>query len=100
MTLQTLNKQTYEERLFQFDFSGRMASGATLSAPVSVISVNQANVGGSVNVTISSITLSGKVLQALFVGGTSGETYKITAKAIDSDAQKLELDGYLRVQDE
>lgn len=100
MTLQTLTKQAYEERTFQFDFSGKMAAGSTLASPVSVVSVSQGNVIGSTNITIASISISGQALQATYIGGTSGETYKITAKAIDSAGQKLELDGLLRVQDE
>lgn len=93
MALQTLFKQAYEERIFQFDFSALMATGATLSSVVSVVSDDP-------GVTISATLVSGTVCQALFVGGTSGTTYKITAKVIDSDAQKLELEGNLRVQDE
>lgn len=93
MALQTLFKQAYEERIFQFDFAGKMATSATLVSVVSVVS----DVSG---LTISATSVSGTVLQALFAGGTSGVTYKITAKAIDSDGQKLEMEGNLRVQDE
>lgn len=91
--LQTLTKQSYEERIFQFDFSGKMDSGATLASVVSVVS----DVAG---LTISAASVSGTYVQAMFAGGSSGTTYKITAKAIDSDGQKLEMDGNLRVQDE
>ena len=77
-----------------------MATSATLSSAVSVASTNQGTVAGSANITISTITLSGQVLQALFIGGTSGEIYKVTAKVIDSDSQKLEMDGFLKVLDE
>lgn len=93
MTLQTLFKQSYEERIFQFDFAGMMGTGATLASYVSVVSDNVA-------LTISSIGVSGTICQAMFIGGVSGTTYKITAKVIDSDGQKLEMDGLLRVQDE
>lgn len=93
MALQTLFKQSYEERIFQFDFSAFMATGATLSSVVSVVS-------DGAGLTISSAAVSGTLCQALFAGGSSGTTYKITAKVIDSDGQKLELDGNLRVQDE
>lgn len=100
MTLQTLTKQAYEERIFQFDFSGKMEATATISSIVSIISTNLGNVSGSTNVTVASAAASAQVAQALFSGGTSGETYQITAKVIDSDGQKLEADGLLRVQDE
>ena len=100
MPLQTLVKQSYEERIFQFDFSGKMEAGATLSSVVSCTSANQGFVSGSGDITIAAPSVSGVFLQALFSGGTSGELYKVTAKAIDSTGQKLEADGYLRVQDE
>lgn len=93
MTLQTLTKQSYEERIFQFDFSGKMDSGATLASVVSVVS-------DGAGLTISAASVSSTFVQAMFAGGNSGTTYKITAKAIDSNGQKLEMDGYLRVQDE
>ena len=93
MDLQTLFKQSYEERIFQFDFAEMMSSTATLSSYVSVSS-------DTAGLTISSIAVSGTVCQAMFAGGSSGTTYKITAKVIDSDGQKLEMDGNLRVQDE
>lgn len=93
MTLQTLTKQAYEERIFQFDFSGKMETGATISNLVSVVS-------DGAGLTISAAAASGTLVQALFSGGNSGTTYKITAKAIDSNGQKLEMDGNLRVQDE
>lgn len=100
MPLQTLVKQSYEERIFQFDFSGKMADGATLSSVVSCVSANQGFVTGSGDITVAATSVSGVYLQAIFSGGTSGELYKITAKAIDSNGQKLEADGFLRVQDE
>ena len=100
MALQTLTKQSYEERLFSFDFSGKMSTSATISSVVSVVVTNLGNVSGSTSVSVASIAASGQTVQAVYSGGTSGETYKITAKAIDSDGQKLEVDGLLRVQDE
>jgi len=99
-TLQTLTKQPYEERIFQFDFSGKMDLDATLASAVSCTAANQGYVTASDEISISAISVSGVYLQAMFSGGTSGELYKITAKAIDSTGQKLELDGNLRVQDE
>lgn len=98
--MQTLTKQSYEERVFSFDFSGKMASDATISSVVSIVPTIEGYVTGSTNVTVASITTSGQIVQALYRGGTSGEVYKITAKIVDSNSQRLELDGYLRVQDE
>lgn len=100
MTLQTLTKQEYEEPKFQFDFAGKMADGATLSSIVSVAFVNRGDVDGSDDITISGTTISGTYLQASYIGGTTGETYKITARVIDSEGQKLEMDGLLLVLNE
>lgn len=100
MTLQTLTKQSYEERVFTFDFSGKMTTDATISSVVSIVPTSEGYVSGSTLVTVASITTSGQLVQALYRGGTSGEVYKITAKIVDSNSQRLELDGYLRVQDE
>ena len=100
MTLQTLTKQSYEERVFSLDFSGKMAAAATITSVVSIVPTIEGYVTGSTNVTVASITIVGQLVQAIYRGGTSGEVYKITAKVLDSDSQRLELDGYLRVQDE
>lgn len=100
MALQTLTKQSYEERIFQFDFSGKMETTATVATVVSVTSENLGFVSGSSSISIAAASASGQLVQAMFSGGTSGERYKVTAKAVDSTGQKLELDGFLRVQDE
>jgi hypothetical protein len=100
MALSTLQKQSYEERVFSFDFSGKMASDATISSVVSIVPTIEGYVTGSTNVTVGSITTVGQTVQALYRAGTSGELYKITAKIVDSNSQRLEMDGFLRVQDE
>lgn len=97
--LTTLEKQSYEKRLFEFDLSGLMDAAATISTVVSVVSVNQNLVGGSSNVTISGEVASGQSVKAFFEGGTSQELYKITCKAVDSTGQNLEWDGFLAVRD-
>ena len=97
--LTTLEKQSYEERIFEFDLSGLMSETATISSVVSVVSTNQNLVPSSSNVVVSGSTTSGQSVKALFSGGTDQELYKITCKAIDSDGQKLEWDGYLAVRD-
>lgn len=97
--LQTLFKQAYEERLFQFDFSDDIGD-ATIASVVSVTATSLGHVTGSVPVTVANITYSSSVVQALFSNGTTGETYKMVARVTDSAGQRLELDGFLRVQDE
>lgn len=100
MALQTLFKQSAEQRNFQFDFAGKMADGATISSYDPLTFVNRGDVDGSGDITISSTTASGTLLQAKYAGGTNGETYRITARVTDSNGQVLEHDGLLKVQDE
>jgi len=99
MTLQTIVKQSTEDRLFQYDFSEAMAATATIASVVSIVPTNLGNIAGSSNISITTITFSGQVVQAMHIGGTDGETYKVTAKIVDSDGQRLEIDGYLAVLD-
>ena len=99
MTLQTLTKQSGEDRLFQYDFSEMMSATAAISSVVSIVPTNLGNVVGSTIISITTITFNGQVVQAMHTGGTNGETYKVTAKVLDSEGQRLELDGYLLVQD-
>lgn len=96
--LTTLEKQTYEERIFEFDLSGLMSETATVATIVSVTSVTQSPGVGTV--TISGQTgLGTQSVKALFAGGMNGELYKITCKATDTDGQKVEWDGLLAVRD-
>lgn len=94
--LATLEKTSYAERIFAFDFSDQMDDAATIA---SVVSVTAAMVSGSGSLTISGAAPDGQNVKALFAGGVAGSVYQVTAKAIDTDGQKLEWDGYLAVRD-
>jgi hypothetical protein len=92
-----LEKQPYEERLFDFDFDALLASTAETISSASISSI--ANVsGGSNDVTSSGVTWSGSLVQATFAGGTSGHRYLVTCRAITA-TQKLELEGILLVME-
>lgn len=96
--LTTLEKQSYEERIFEFDLSGLMNESATVATIVSVVSVTQTPGVGTVTVS-GSTGVGTQSVKALFAGGADGELYKITCKATDTDGQKIEWDGYLAVRD-
>lgn len=100
MTLQTTEKQVAEAVIVQFDFAPDMATAETLSSVTSILAVNQGDVDGSDDVTITSVaisTVSTQIAQCVVSGGTSGERYKLTAVVVTSAGQTLEADGYLRV---
>lgn len=97
MSLVTNEKQAYEEVDLTFDFSNRgLASSVTIASVASIISTL---VSGSGSLTVSGTTYSGQACAARFSGGVSGSKYKLTAKVVMTDGQKLECDGYLKVKD-
>lgn len=94
-----LQKQTYEERVFAFDFTAKMARQATLVLIDDIDIEPEGLVALTDPVTESERSVSGKMAQAKFSGGADGERYKITFKVTDSDDQKLEGEGFLVVSD-
>lgn len=97
MTLVTNEKQPYEEVDLTFDFSNRgIADGVSIA---SVSGITTALVSGTGSLTVSGTTYSGLVVTARFAGGLAGDKFKLTAKAVMSDGQKYECDGYLKVKE-
>ena len=93
MALIRLTKQPAESRLFDFDFSGKMATGATITAVVSVVAT-------PAGLTVGATTFSGQIAQVRLSGGTDQTEYLITGKVTTSDGgDPLELDGLLWVED-
>jgi hypothetical protein len=93
-----LQKQPWEERFWTFNFENDMDEDATL-ASVDSITVALASGGGVANVTVSNEAVSGKIASAKFVGGTDGQQYTVRCRVIDSDGQKLELDGRFKIKE-
>lgn len=97
MALVTNEKQPFEEIDLTFDFSNRgLADGITISAVTSVVALLTS---GSGSLVVSGTTYSGLVVSSRFAGGVAGDKFKLTAKVVMSDGQKLECDGFLKVKE-
>lgn len=97
--LLVLTKQPWEDLVFDMEFKRRLRAGVTLASIDSVVVTNQGKVAGSSDVTDSGPAVSGTRAQVTFTGGTDGENYKITVRAITSAGKKVEGDGMLYVRD-
>ena len=95
--MRSVNKQPAEVIRIVFDFTEVMTSLASIASITSITSTNCLIIGTSSALTISGQAFAGKKVTCFASGGTSGETYKLTAIAVDSDGQTLELDGYVEV---
>ncbi len=90
MALERLTKQPSESRLFDFDFGGKMATGETVTAVVSVVSTPS-------GLTVGATSFSGMIAQVRLSAGTDQVEYLLTCKVTTSAANTLELDGLLFV---
>lgn len=105
-TMVTTNtKQPAESRLYNFDFTAKLAeagasvtvaSAAAASALVSTISQGVAN---GAALTVGSPALSSPNVQVRLSGGTAGENYRVLCRVNDSAGNTLEIDGFLKVED-
>ncbi len=98
--MRSVRKQPAETIRVVFDFTDVMASAATVASITSIGATNCNVVQSSASLTVSGQSYAGKKVTCFAAGGTSGESYKLTAIAVDSDGQTLELDGYVEVLDE
>lgn len=92
MALVRQTKQPSESRLFDFDFSGKMRTSATIASVVSVVAAPS-------GLTIGSTAFSGQIAQARLSAGTDQTEYLVTCTVTTSDGDTLELDGLLWVED-
>lgn len=95
----TIEKQSWEEPIIGMDFSAKIGnSAATISSIVSV-AITYADGSAQSDVTSPSQGISGQSITIKLAGGVNGTKYKVTARVIDSDGQRLENDGYLLIKD-
>jgi len=90
-------KQPYEEYYLVFDFADWLGTATISSATVTAVNNST---GVDVTATITTVGSQAKTNTEVKVwvkAGTSGETYKITVKAVASDGSKYEKDGLLPV---
>ena len=66
-----------ETKMLGVDVSGRMRTGATISAVSSVTATSLGRVSGSSALTVASAAASGQEIEFLTSGGTVGETYRL-----------------------
>lgn len=93
MPVPTLIKQPTENRLYTMQFAANLSSGETISSVNSVVSVP----GG---LTLSGApVIDGTQVHQRILGGTDGVVYKVTFIVTTSNANILEGEGFLRVQD-
>lgn len=99
----TLRKQPAESRLYDMDFSPRIAAGENLSGTptVSEKTVNQETGAktSSSDLTFGSATISGQVAQVRVAGGLDDVLYEVTFLASTSLGNTVEAEGLLLVQD-
>jgi len=100
---QTRSKQPAESRLFDMDFSPRLAEGETIS---SVSSVTQQKVDTSSGarsatseLTLGSASASSQLAQVRIAAGLNGTMYVVTFIVATSLGNTVEAEGYLWVED-
>lgn len=94
-----LSKQPWEELTYGMDFSDALGSGRTVSSVVSV-EAQSSRPGGLDDLNITNPTVDGDSKVAFKVaGGSDGEVYPIRARIQDSNGNKLEGDGVLKVRE-
>ena len=92
-------KQPYEEYFLTFDFSWVLGSATILSAAVTAVNNDTASDVTATITTVASQIKTNTTVKVWVKAGTTGETYKITVKAVASDGAKYELDGLLPVRE-
>ena len=100
----TLDKQPSEDRLFDMDFSPRLADLELLNAIPTMIEQTVDQDDGSLTTTTDLVfgtpTINGQVAQCRISGGTDGVLYKVTFQDAGTDfANLVEAEGFLLVQD-
>lgn len=99
----TLDKQPAESRLFDMDFSPRLAAAESLTGTPTVteetVDQDTGALTPSVDLTFGTATVSGQIAQVRISGGTDGVLYKVTFVATTDLSNTVEAEGFLLVQD-
>ena len=98
--LDTLTKQPAEDRLYNIPFDQELRSGDTLASVSSVTFANLGEVSGSTDITIAGSPANDNTnVQPQISAGQDLENYKITAVAVSTNGDTLEVDVMLYVRD-
>lgn len=92
-----LEKQPWEQLLFDFDFSGHFGTEEAITS-ATVLAPELVGGGGTATLTAGNIAWSGQRVQALFSAGTDGQRYLVTCRALTA-SERVELEGYLVVRE-
>ena len=99
----TLTKQPSESRLYDMDFSPRIAAAENLTGtPVVTEKTVDQDTGAktvSSDLTIGIPTSSGQIAQVRISGGLDGVLYEVTFKASTTLSNSVEAEGLMLVQD-
>ena len=100
---ETLNKQPWEDRLYDMDFSPRLATGENLTGTPTVTEQTVDQQTGvktaSTDLTIGTATVSLQTAQVRISAGLSGVLYEITFRASTTLSNSVEAEGLLLVLD-
>jgi hypothetical protein len=96
-----LIKQPNEKRQYTMDFSNLMAAGELIeeSSPAPSVSFEDRGGGGSTDLTITGVEVSGQNVNMWISGGIHARTYRVEVLIETNGGQILEGDGKLKVTD-
>lgn len=100
--LDRFNKQPAEIKKYQIDYSEWLATGETITAvstAVTLINAAADDVGEPTLTVGTTQILSGTAFEYYLSSGTDGKRYKITFQADTSDSQKVESEIEFKVTD-
>lgn len=90
-------KQSFEERLLEFDAADALASGDTV-ASISGITVWEGNTEKTSTMISGDPTLNGNKAYAKVIGGEDGHSYWIRIRLVTTQGDKIEEDLRLLVR--
>lgn len=91
---QLITKQSGEKRKVSMDFSNWVNTATTLSGPTVV---HELVGGGTSDLSVTSIVVSGKKVVCFIDAGTHAKNYEVKFTVTTSDGETLQGTGMLRV---
>lgn len=98
----TLDKQPNEDRLYDMDFSPRLADAESLTGTPTMtqqeVDQQTGALSSTTDLTLGTPTVNAQVAQIRISGGVDGKLYKVTFLATTDLANTVEAEGFLMVQ--
>lgn len=95
--IQTLEKRVNESRLYNMNFSPKMADAESITNID--LFTSAATTTGPTALTLGSPAISGKQVQVRISAGTDGGKYLLTCRITTDQGNKLQAEGYLFVKE-